>query len=196
MAPLQEKKEDRLFVIREADLRKFAMNVSAAQTITFTTLFDLTVGYEEAEAIGQGLGDFFQQMEGWLNDHTGHPELGRPMIPKLIVDALAAQMFDLAMRQRWNQGGLDGDPPTWNDEVNPPNADQKDEWRSGARGHLMNIWDDLVTYFSCQGVLWWTRLSEDDCKNLVSFIENCDATAEVESVMPLLREAASAGGRA
>lgn len=196
MTPLQEKKEDRLLVLRESELREFVGNASVATMTALVEKYHFSVDSEGAAAIGTALLDLDRQHKDWFDAHSGHSELGRPPIPRVIVDALAAQMFDLTMRQRWNQiTSSEGEPPTWEDEVDGPNADQKDEWRSTARGHLMNIWDDLVTYFSTQGVLWWTRLSAEDCQQILTFIEENGEQPEIEPILPLLREAATRGAK-
>lgn len=183
-----QEKEDRLLVLRESELREFAMNVSAAQMITFTTLFDLTIGDKESEAIGQGLGDFFQQQAGWISDHASQAQLGRPPIPQQIIEGLATLAFARRQSRQLTQ-------VAWDDL----DEEQRDSWRGVARRHLVDLWDDLTDYFSTQGVLFWTRLTPEDADAVLSVLEggaDAGTLERADQVKPLLREAAERGGTA
>lgn len=93
----------RFYIVSEEDLKEFATNASAATMTTLVTLYNLSVDSEGAESIGQGLGDFHQQMSGWLEDRTIgkgvelDPEAEKHLTPelrKIAVDTLYAARED------------------------------------------------------------------------------------------------------
>lgn len=172
-----QEKSSRLLVVRERELEELLETIGGSAALL----------------------SYRSRFTQWAADHSSNAQLGRPPIPLVIVEFLAKELFNTGMRQRWNQGRLEGAPPAWDDSVNGPNADHKDEWRGAARTYLMQIWDDLVSYFSTQGVLFWTRLTPEDCEAVLGVLEGGADAGTVEradAVKPLLREAAEKGGRA
>jgi hypothetical protein len=85
MARMRDGVAARQFIISEADLEDFAKQVQAATATTIVTLHHgFTIDGEDAEALGQGLADFFQQYQGWMGDRV----IGKGV--ELLPDADAA----------------------------------------------------------------------------------------------------------
>jgi hypothetical protein len=85
MARMRDGVAARQFIISEADLEDFAKQVQAATATTIVTLHHgFTIDGEDAEALGQGLADFFQQYQGWMGDRV----IGKGV--ELLSDADAA----------------------------------------------------------------------------------------------------------
>lgn len=55
-------------MVSEADLEDFAKQAQAAGMTTLVTLKGFSIDAEDAESVGQGLADFIQQHQGWIEE--------------------------------------------------------------------------------------------------------------------------------
>lgn len=174
-----EKASDRLLVVRESELDHHGSDVSAATAIALMDHYQIRMNDEAASAVVAAVERVRGRSCEWRASRTGHPQVGEPTIPLVIVDELAQQLFSLRALCTWDA----------------LSQEQKDEWRRKAREFLVDLWGDFVSYFSTPGVLNWAMLTPHDCDVMLTALD-CEADAAEVDLIRAKLEAASRLGHA